>query len=38
VWGPVEGHRELAVVRSNGLLIGWNPQGTHLFISDISGL
>jgi hypothetical protein len=38
LWDPTTGHRELVVLPSVAILVGWNPQGTHLFVSDISGL
>jgi WD40 repeat protein len=38
LWDPTTGHRKLVVLPSVAMLIGWNPQGTHLLVSDISGL
>lgn len=36
-WNPVTATRVLTNIDS-GVLIGWNPQGTHLFVSDGTGL
>ena len=37
LWDPVNGLREVTSVE-NGHLIGWNPQDTHLLVSDVGGI